>query len=95
MGLGFYFMQIGPMKAILEPCKIGKMSTQFKCPRIYVLSLYNIAKSVPDPLYLVNFGFWDSSHFALSEIIILGFPSFEIGILITLTLKGLCKKYLH
>ena len=40
------------MEAILGPCKIEKVNTQF-CPRIWVLSLYTITKSVPDP-YIQN-----------------------------------------
>ncbi len=37
----------------LEPLKIGKVSTQSECPRIFVLSLYYITNYVPDP-----FSFW-------------------------------------
>ncbi len=37
------------IKANLEPREIGKLSTQFKCSGIWVLSLYSITKSVPHP----------------------------------------------
>ncbi len=47
-------MQIGSMEAILEPHKIGKVSTQIKCPRILVLSLYSVTESVPDPYVVCN-----------------------------------------
>ncbi len=42
-------MKISPMKAILESLKIGKVSTQTECPRMFVLSLYITTKCVPDP----------------------------------------------
>ncbi len=48
-------MQISPLKAILEPLTNGNMSTQLKCPRTLVYSLYNITKSVRSMYFIVGY----------------------------------------